>query len=435
MEEIVHFAARSHRNSQALPATGRMIAPYHFPYAPTDLWAALCGLRRPFPEVGTDWFRAFKGLDMEVFPTNRGREGQYALLRALGLPLQARVGVPLLTHPVVWQTVAAAGMKPVFLDADPITFGLNLEDLQKKRDRLNCLILVHSFGYPADFDVIAEIMQGKPILEDCAHTLGSTYRGRPLGSLGDGSFFTFLFSKPLSAGGGGCAATRHRTVARAVRKQLREGAEESVPQGIYHIAETLALALAYKKNFYSIMTRLTHIPVYRRAARKRINYVSPLLHMRRSDWGVVASRARTWNPDSHKNSNFWADVRSHVPDGWHIPAEPQHGDWNHWLLPVRPYSEEASVRSIAQLRSRGVSAGLIYDDSPEAAYPYGYSGDCPQAERLARSVFLLPAHSRLTASERDHILGCVRLLREQDKTSSRYRRSPARGEHIATAGL
>ena len=435
MEEILDFAERSRRNSQALTPTGRMIAPYHFPYGLTDLWAALRGLTRPFPDLRHDWFPVFQDLAVDVFPVHRGREGQYALLRALGLPPHARVGVPLFTHPVVWQTIAAAGMRPVFLDADPITFGLNLEDLRKKRNRLDCLILVHSFGYPADFDAVAEIVQGKPILEDCAHTLGSTYRGRPLGSLGDGSFFTFLFSKPLSAGGGGCAATKHRTVGRGVEKLLRESAQESFPRGLYHVAETLVFALAYTKPFYSIMTRLTHIPLYRRAAGKLINRVSPLLHMRRSDWGVVASRAKTWNPDSHKHSDFWADVRTHLPDGWHIPAEPQHGDWNHWLLPVRPPSEEATARSIAQLRSRGVSAGLIYDDSPEAARPYDYSGDCPEAERLSRSVFLLPAHSRLTASERQHILVCVRLLKEQDKTSSGYSPSPERGEDTATAGL
>jgi len=136
-------------------------------------------------------------------------------------------------HPVVWQTIVAAGMQPVFLDTDPLTLGLSLEDLRKKRNRLDCVILIHTVGYPADFDAVAEIMEGKPVLEDCAHALGSTYRGRPLGSLGDGSFFTFLFSKSLRAGGGGCAITRNRALGERVEKLLREGPEETLLGGSF----------------------------------------------------------------------------------------------------------------------------------------------------------------------------------------------------------
>ncbi len=415
-----------------------MIAPYHFPYGLTDLWAALRGLTRPFPDLGHDWFPEFQNLGVDVFPVHRGREGQYALLRALGLPPHARVGVPLFTHPVVWQTIAAAGMQPVFLDSDPATLGLSLTSLRKNRDRLDCLILVHTFGYPADFDAVAAIMQGKPILEDCAHALGSTYRGRLLGSLGDGSFFTFLFSKPLSAGGGGCAVTRDQPLGEELERLLREGPEESFLQGLSHAAASFLLALTYRKPCYSVLTYLTHIRLYRqrlyrRAVRKLINRVSPLLHMRRSDWGVVAGRLKGWNIDSEKNSEFWAEVRRRLPQGWRIPPEPQWGDWNHWLLPICAPTEEAAARGIAKLRGHGVGAGLIYDESPEAARSYGYSGDCLEAQHLSTSVFLLPSHSRLTASERQHILACVQLLKEQDETSSGRIPSPARGEDIATA--
>ncbi len=56
------------------------------------------------------------------------------MLRALSLRPRARVGVPIFMHPVVWQTIVAAGMQPVFLDTDPLTLGLSLEDLRKKRN-------------------------------------------------------------------------------------------------------------------------------------------------------------------------------------------------------------------------------------------------------------------------------------------------------------
>jgi perosamine synthetase len=399
-----------------------MIAPYQVPYGPREFWTALCGSFRPFPDAGRDWLPVFRGVDVDAFPTYRGREGQYALLRALHLPPRARVGVPILTHPVVWQTIAAAGMQPVFLDTDPVTFGLSLPDLRKKRDRLDCLILVHTFGYPADFDAVASIMRGKPILEDCAHALGSTYRGRPLGSLGDGSFFTFLFSKPLSAGGGGCAVTRHPALGDEVSRLLREGPEETVVHGLRHAVANLLVSLAYRRPCYPLLTFLTYSRTYRRAA-SEVNYrVSPSLRMCRSDWGVVASQLGTWNVDREKNSEFWVDVRSRLPEGWHMPHEPEWGEWNHWLLPVCGPNQAAAARGIASLRRHGVGARLIYIYSPEGGRAYGYSGDCPEAERLSRSLFVLPAHSRLSSRERQHILQSIRLLNPM--SSGGYRPQP-----------
>jgi len=101
-------------------------------------------------------------------------------------------------------------------------------------------------------------------------------------------------------------------------------------------------------------------------------------------------------------------------------------------LPVCAPAEEAAARGIAKLRSHGVGVGLVYDDAPEAARKYGYRGGCPEAERLSRSVFLLPSHSHLTSLERQHILKSIRLLNEITDGGYNPRRR-SREELIATA--
>jgi len=58
-----------------------MIAPYSVPYGLRDFCTALRGLTQPFLDVGHEWFPVFRGLGVKVFPTHRGREGQFALLR------------------------------------------------------------------------------------------------------------------------------------------------------------------------------------------------------------------------------------------------------------------------------------------------------------------------------------------------------------------
>ena len=112
----------------------------------------------------------------------------------------------------------------------------------------------------------------------------------------------------------------------------------------------------------------------------------------------------------------------------------QAGKVIHHLIAAASFdpTEEAAARGIAKLRSHGVGAGLVYDDAPKAARTYGYRGDCPEAERLSRSVFLLPSHSRLTSLERQHILRCIRLLNEITDSGDNPRRRSG-GELIATA--
>ena len=389
-----------------------MIAPYDVRYGLKEFWAALHGLARPLPSIASDWLPFFRRQGLEVFPTHRGREAEYALLRALHLPVGARVGVPVLTHPVVWQTILAAGMQPVFLDTDPFTLGLSLTDLERKNAQLDCLILVHTFGYPADFDAVARIMGQRPILEDCAHTLGSTYYGRPLGTLGTGGFFTFLFSKPLSAGGGGCAVVSDEVVAKRVKALLHEGRHESLLQGVTHALANFSIALAYKRPFYPLLTLLTYNQRYRELSGHVPYPVSSLLQMRRSDWAVVSARVTRWNSALKKKDTFWDDIRNNAPSNWYIPPEPAYGSWNHWLLPVCPTSEESALQSVSFLRKRGVGARMIYRYSPDGARYHGYKGDCPVAERLARTVFILPAHAGLSARSKECISFCVRALRD-----------------------
>jgi dTDP-4-amino-4,6-dideoxygalactose transaminase len=132
--------------------------------------------------------------------------------------------------------------------------------------------------------------------------------------------------------------------------------------------------------------------------------------MRRSDWGVVAAHVEQWKVESEENQEFWSGVRRRLPEGWHIPPEPEWGEWNHWLLPICGPTQEATAHGIARLRSHRVGARLIYVYSPEGGRAYGYSGDCPEAERLSRSVFVVPAHSGLSSRDRKHILDSIGLL-------------------------
>ena len=382
-----------------------MIPQFDVQYGFRDFLVALGALRAE--NLGGDFrLPGFEGSDVQFLPTRRGREALYLLLKSLDLPPLAKIGLPLYTCTVVVQTVAAAGLTPVFLDADAETFGLSLSDLQAKADGLDGLILVHSFGYPADYQRVRSILENKPIIEDCAHGVGSKYCGQPLGSLGYGSLFAFGLFKPFSTSTGGCIVTKDGALAERLRSAIKAAPCETTRQELEQAFDSLRLGLAFRRPAYHLLSHLFERPREPDAGGalpKRI--VSEFLMMRRTDRSVLMARLRTWS--LQRNGDFWKQVRDHVPAGWWVPPEPHYGEWNHFLLPIRAPNPKAGARAVTRLRAQGVAAAQLYRNSASTARLFGYTGDCPEAELLAESVIVFPCYPSLSLTDRRKLLRCL----------------------------
>jgi perosamine synthetase len=81
------------------------------------------------------------------------------------------------------------------------------------------IVPTHLYGLPCDMDAILAIAarHNLIVLEDCAHSLGATFKGRPVGTFGTGALFSFQTLKPLNCYGGGAALIQDRTLAAKVR--------------------------------------------------------------------------------------------------------------------------------------------------------------------------------------------------------------------------
>jgi perosamine synthetase len=151
--------------------------------------------------------------------TSYGRMAFYYILKALQLPADSEVIVPALTFWVVPEIARVAGATVVFADVDPQTFTLTPEAFERAiTPRTKAVVPTHLWGLPCDMDDLNRIARrhGIAVIEDCAHALGATYRGRPVGALGDASFFSFQTLKPLNTYGGGMALARHPAVAQRI---------------------------------------------------------------------------------------------------------------------------------------------------------------------------------------------------------------------------
>ena len=124
-------------------------------------------------------------------------------------------------NPIVYQ-----GATPVFVDSEEETWNMSPEFLEAAiKDRIlkgnkpKAVILVHLYGMPAKIDEIVEICHRYqiPLIEDAAEALGSTYKGRALGTFGELSILSFNGNKIITTSGGGALVSKNEEFIRKAR--------------------------------------------------------------------------------------------------------------------------------------------------------------------------------------------------------------------------
>jgi len=116
--------------------------------------------------------------------------------------------------------VVRAGAVPVVVDADPLTWNSTAALMEAAiTPRTKAIMVVHLYGLPADMDPILELAlrHSLQIIEDAAEMHGQTYRGRPCGSFGDLSTFSFYPNKHITTGEGGMIVTDDPALAERCR--------------------------------------------------------------------------------------------------------------------------------------------------------------------------------------------------------------------------
>jgi dTDP-4-amino-4,6-dideoxygalactose transaminase len=131
-------------------------------------------------------------------------------LHALGIGPGDEVIVPSRTFIASASCAVMRGAVPVVADVDPASGNITAETISEVLSaRTKAIIAVHLAGWPCDMDPILALARqhGLRVIEDCAQAHGATYKGRPVGSIGDVGTFSFCQDKILSTGGEGGLVT------------------------------------------------------------------------------------------------------------------------------------------------------------------------------------------------------------------------------------
>ena len=151
---------------------------------------------------------------------NSGTAALHLALEAVGVGAGDEVIVPAMTFAATAEVVIHLGARPVFADCRPDTLLADPAAVEAAvTEKTKAIIPVHHSGQACEMDPILELARerGLRVIEDAAHAFPASYRGRPVGSLGDAAAFSFYATKTLAVGEGGMLTAADEALARRAR--------------------------------------------------------------------------------------------------------------------------------------------------------------------------------------------------------------------------
>ncbi len=303
---------------------------------------------------------------------NSGTDALFLALRAFNIGAGDEVITSPFTFIATAETISAVGAMPVFIDIDPDTFNLDLNQIESAiTEKTKAIIPVHLFGQPVDMTQLMTIANAHNlfVIEDCAQATGAEWAKNRVGSIGQIGCFSFYPTKNLGACGDGGAITTNDPKVAAKLKMLRDHGRYS---GYYH--EELG-----------VNSRLDAVQA-----------VILTIKLRYLD---------RWNYQRQEIADRYHSLLSPIP-GISAPQSIEGGRsvWNQYT--IRVDRDRDQLRT--DLQAKGVSS-MIYYPLPLHLQPVykslGYQlGQLPETDRAAAQVLSLPMFPELSQDQQDQVV-------------------------------
>ncbi len=310
-----------------------------------------------------------------------GTDALQIALMALGVGRGDEVVTTPFTFIATAEAAALLGAEPVFVDIDPDTFNLDVDQVADALTaRTKAIVPVHLFGQPCDMDPLLEVADRHdiPVVEDCAQSINARYSSRQTGSMGTIGCLSFFPSKNLGAfGDGGAVLARDEGIYRTMKSIANHGAEKKYYHqrvGINSRLDAIQAAV--------LRVKLQHLDAYTEARREAADRYDALL----GDLDAVTTPYR-------------ADNRHHVFHQYTIKVNGSSGSRTRDAL-----SDHLDARDIPH---------AVYYPRPLHHLPvFEQMSDnvptLPVAERCSDQVLSLPMHTELTAEQQETVADAIK---------------------------
>jgi perosamine synthetase len=162
---------------------------------------------------------------------NSGTSALHLAVRCLDLHEGDEVIVPSFAFAAVANVLLQERLTPVFVDIDPRTLNATPAAIEEAiGPRTRAVLVVHTFGHPAEIDAIREITSAHNLMliEDACEALGAEVRGAKVGTFGDAGLFAFYPNKQITTGEGGVLVTSNPGIARRAKVLRSQGKDDTL---------------------------------------------------------------------------------------------------------------------------------------------------------------------------------------------------------------
>jgi dTDP-4-amino-4,6-dideoxygalactose transaminase len=322
-----------------------------------------------------------------VNAVNSCTAAMHLCLAAWGIGPGDEVITTVYTFSATATVIIHCGATPVLVDIREKDFNIDPESIERAiTPRTKAIIPVHFGGEPCAMDEIMEIARrhGLKVMEDAAHSIGTLYRGRHVGSISDAAAFSFYANKNITTGEGGALATNDETLSERVRILTLHGMTKDAWNRFdaggswrYDIKE-----FGFKDNLTDLAAAL---------GRTQLTKIERLLDGRAR---VAARYFENLRDEEHLILPGFDEENRHA---WH-------------LFVVRVKNEQSPVQRddvIRRLAERGIGTSVHYIPLHYHTAYRGLGrwqqGDFPVAERVFDGAISLPIYPDMTNEEVDYV--------------------------------
>lgn len=301
-------------------------------------------------------------------------------------------GDEVITTPISWVATAnviiEVGATPVFADIDPVTRNIDLDKLEAAiTPRTKAIIPIYLAGLPVDMDRLYAIARKHQlrVIEDAAQALGSSWKGKPIGSFGDFVSFSFQANKNITTSEGGCLVLNNAEEAKLAEKYRLQGVVRSGFDGI----EVDVLGGKFNMTDVAAAIGLGQFPHLAEITAKR--------------------RALARHYFTVFGEDFEAKYGAQLP-----PQDFENSNWHMFQLVLPERMRRADF--MAKMMEKNIGIGYHYPPIHlfklyrERGF---HEGMFPIAERIGRQIVSLPMFSAMTEADVERAAHAVQSVLQQ----------------------
>lgn len=279
--------------------------------------------------------------------------------------------------------IVSLGATPIFVDIEKDTWNIDPKQIEKKiNHKVKAIVVVHIYGHPVDMDPIMKIAKKHNLLvvEDVAEALGGTYKGRPLGSIGDAGCFSFLANKFITSGEGGMVVFNNKDIFEkaSMMRSLAFGKEDR-----------------YMHEYFGFNFRMSNVLAALGLSQlKKVNKII----------------------DKKRNlAKIYIDAFKDIKE-FQLPVEKSYAKNVYWMFHIvlKGRLEGRKKEFLEKLKEVGVDTreGFVPMNRQKILIEKGlcHEYDCPVANKISENSFYIPSGPNITKKEINYVIKNIKTV-------------------------